>query len=345
MAEDWVNLTSTVAVSLLSGVKGVLGFCFALAIIAIPCWFLWAVFGGGTRQKRKTATRRSHVPDQVFVRPVNEEPHSSPCAVCGEVPNTWTHGCTVNVKVVKDTYDYWGPYGFKPGQTTTKKIPRGQRWPKKQSCFFDTLRRDDGQAIQCFTRHSTRYAADKCGFTRLRKLQIGELPYDDDYFTRKFKDPPPSASRTQRGMQPKGLSVPAWRLMQEHHDYRCFYCGEKSYGLERDHAIPIDRGGADHASNIVPACKSCNRSKGTKTPQEFEAYLRKKAKAKELVEKPPPPPGFKVCRACQEELPVEAFGKERNRPDGLTHQCRNCRNTALKEKRRAASSQADGDDA
>jgi hypothetical protein len=328
--------------SITSGVGTVFGYAFAIALLAWIGWFVVQMLGGWPKQK--TRTRRSHVPKQVFVRPVNEEPHPSPCAVCSAVPNTWTHGCDVHVKIVKDTYDYWGPYGFKPGQTTTKKIPRGQNWPKRRSCFFDTLRRDDGQAVQCFTRHSTQYAADKCGITRLRKLQTGELPYDDGYFTRKFEDPPPVARKTTRGLHPKGLSPPAWSLMKKLHDYRCFYCGEKSYSLERDHAIPIDRGGKDHASNIVPACKSCNRSKGTMTPEEFEAYLCRKAKTKTVADMPPPRPGFKVCHTCQEALPVGAFGNDRMHPDGLTYQCRNCRNTALREKRQAASTQADGID-
>ena len=65
-----------------------------------------------------------------------------------------------------------------------------------------------------------------------------------------------------------------WKAKLEYYGYRCRYCGihksETNEGwLEADHAIPLSRGGANWISNIVPACKSCNCSKGTKTFKEF----------------------------------------------------------------------------
>ena len=44
---------------------------------------------------------------------------------------------------------------------------------------------------------------------------------------------------------------------------RCAYCGKET-ALEQDHVIPITMGGGYTANNIVPACKSCNSSKGAK---------------------------------------------------------------------------------
>lgn len=40
----------------------------------------------------------------------------------------------------------------------------------------------------------------------------------------------------------------------------CFYCdgGDE----HRDHVVPLARGGHNYASNIVPACEACNKSKG-----------------------------------------------------------------------------------
>ena len=54
----------------------------------------------------------------------------------------------------------------------------------------------------------------------------------------------------------------------------CYYCRE---GLEFDgrnkwqvdHFIPLSRGGSNWPSNIVIACRRCNRAKGDKTPWEF----------------------------------------------------------------------------
>jgi HNH endonuclease len=50
----------------------------------------------------------------------------------------------------------------------------------------------------------------------------------------------------------------------------CAYCGglfdeEK---LEREHVVPLSRGGTDTWMNVVSACRSCNQLKGAKTPDE-----------------------------------------------------------------------------
>ena len=47
----------------------------------------------------------------------------------------------------------------------------------------------------------------------------------------------------------------------------CCYCDSPAEHL--DHVQPISRGGADAAWNLVPACKSCNLSKGAKTLAEW----------------------------------------------------------------------------
>lgn len=49
----------------------------------------------------------------------------------------------------------------------------------------------------------------------------------------------------------------------------CVYCG--SLATEADHRIPVIRGGSDHESNLVPACRSCNRRKGSKSTAEWQA--------------------------------------------------------------------------
>lgn len=67
-----------------------------------------------------------------------------------------------------------------------------------------------------------------------------------------------------------------WIELLKKHNNKCFYCGVKMtkkmglYQRSRDHIIAVSNGGSDDISNIVPACRSCNSSKGTKTFEEWK---------------------------------------------------------------------------
>ena len=53
------------------------------------------------------------------------------------------------------------------------------------------------------------------------------------------------------------------------HGEKCFYCGAVNERLQLDHVVPRSRGGSDDPSNLVPACKPCNTSKGAKLLAEW----------------------------------------------------------------------------
>jgi hypothetical protein len=57
--------------------------------------------------------------------------------------------------------------------------------------------------------------------------------------------------------------------------YTCGYCGGvfRETELEREHVIPTSRGGKDHWTNVVSACRSCNQLKAAKTPEEAHMPL------------------------------------------------------------------------
>lgn len=60
-----------------------------------------------------------------------------------------------------------------------------------------------------------------------------------------------------------------WKAIQEAFDYRCAYCDKRHTGkgeLTQDHIVPLSKGGAHTAANIVPACGPCNSKKHTGPP-------------------------------------------------------------------------------
>lgn len=54
-----------------------------------------------------------------------------------------------------------------------------------------------------------------------------------------------------------------WRRLLNRYGYRCFYCGTCPETLHMDHVFPLSRGGRHAIGNLVPACVSCNSSKGS----------------------------------------------------------------------------------
>lgn len=56
------------------------------------------------------------------------------------------------------------------------------------------------------------------------------------------------------------VSQDDWRRLCERYDNRCAYCGADG-PLQKDHVIPLTRGGRHAIGNLLPACKPCNSSK------------------------------------------------------------------------------------
>jgi 5-methylcytosine-specific restriction endonuclease McrA len=53
--------------------------------------------------------------------------------------------------------------------------------------------------------------------------------------------------------------------------FLCRYCGAEA--TEVDHVCPWTRGGPTLPFNLVAACRSCNRQKGERTPEEWRRAL------------------------------------------------------------------------
>ena len=59
----------------------------------------------------------------------------------------------------------------------------------------------------------------------------------------------------------------------DYYGNKCYNCGSDEK-LHADHRIPLSRGGSNHPANIIPLCRSCNSSKGTKTETEFKSQTQ-----------------------------------------------------------------------
>jgi|SRR6266850_5562453 len=64
-----------------------------------------------------------------------------------------------------------------------------------------------------------------------------------------------------------------WMSRVEFYGWRCAYCPKilTLNTLTKDHVVPLIRGGSNWASNLVPACRSCNASKHDKKLLEWRA--------------------------------------------------------------------------
>ncbi len=61
-----------------------------------------------------------------------------------------------------------------------------------------------------------------------------------------------------------------WADKRAEYDQRCAYCFRKPKRLTLDHVVPLSKGGSNAIENCVPACKTCNSSKGAK---DLKAWL------------------------------------------------------------------------
>jgi len=55
-----------------------------------------------------------------------------------------------------------------------------------------------------------------------------------------------------------------WNALLAKHGGRCVICGSTKR-IERDHIIPLSKGGTDDIGNIQPLCKTCNCRKNNRT--------------------------------------------------------------------------------
>lgn len=71
----------------------------------------------------------------------------------------------------------------------------------------------------------------------------------------------------------RDLTAEQWEHILIAYGYCCAYCGSADQPSQ-EHMIPLSRGGAHSATNVVPACMPCNIRKGRMTPEEWGVLPR-----------------------------------------------------------------------
>lgn len=60
-----------------------------------------------------------------------------------------------------------------------------------------------------------------------------------------------------------GYTVDEWYNKAAEYDFSCAYCGSTT-NITCDHVVPLSKSGKTSIDNVVPACGTCNYSKGAK---------------------------------------------------------------------------------
>jgi len=76
--------------------------------------------------------------------------------------------------------------------------------------------------------------------------------------------------RTKMNSLISNFTANQWVQLKKDFDSKCAYCG-KTKPLAQDHFVPVIKGGEYTIDNIIPTCRSCNSSKGSK--DFFKWYL------------------------------------------------------------------------
>lgn len=133
---------------------------------------------------------------------------------------------------------------------------------RRRLANLDRIRRYDRE------RSRARYAADPTGWQAYLKDWRRRNPEKSHAYVRA------ATIKRRRAAGGQSFAAAEWLALLAWHNGSCAYCGSKVL-VEIDHRIPLTRGGSNLIDNILPACRRCNRRKGTMTEDEFRAFLQR----------------------------------------------------------------------
>lgn len=117
-------------------------------------------------------------------------------------------------------------------------------------------------------RYNGRYYLNHSLSAKIRAKKWAEDNYDRniDHKTMSFQ-----RVRSKKAGLKSSFTRDEWIFCKTVFGNKCAYCGKKLKRATQDHVLSIQDGGTYTADNIVPACVSCNSSKGKK---DFKQWYR-----------------------------------------------------------------------
>jgi hypothetical protein len=196
----------------------------------------------------------------------NKDGLNSKCIICHK-----EYMRSYNQKHYTENKEYYNLKSKKWAEENHERTLKLQRdWYKEN---YPKIKEEENQrSREYFEKHPNyrkeRYEATKTHHSELTKKWYEENKEKHKELTKRWR----SENRELVNMycrnyqhKKKGLpfdfSPDDWDACLDYFDNSCAYCGEKSDRLEKEHFIPVSKGGAYTKDNIIPSCKSCNVSK------------------------------------------------------------------------------------
>jgi uncharacterized Zn finger protein (UPF0148 family) len=143
---------------------------------------------------------------------------------------------------------------------------------KRRKIYSDVYKEHDKK------RNKTQKRIDwarKYGPGYYKKNREALLLYQRNY-RKKNKEKIREADRLRKRIQredARNFSLRDWHNVLDIYGWKCYYCHKDLDNPEKDHKLPITRGGRATIDNIVPTCHACNCRKNDRTIEEYREYL------------------------------------------------------------------------
>lgn len=199
--------------------------------------------------------------------------------------------CGCETPLTKPVNKNWPKRFQKYHYVRTRKVPKEQRmernrqhaarWYKENAARRKEYQEQNKESITA--KYKVYYQQNRAEILRKKRL-------DDKKNAERNKTRDRAYKRAHRALQnlhrdrhiarlhnAQGFhTLQQWVARVAFFGWRCRYCGKALTlkTLTKDHLIPLVRGGANWASNLAPACRSCNCSKRQQTFKEYLAWRK-----------------------------------------------------------------------